>query len=77
MSATVSNTRFSFFTVSLSIFRRAVVPDQIRENLTSRYEYVVAEKDAIPDLTDSIRLCGTCTEWCPTYVIIASRMIKS
>jgi hypothetical protein len=66
MSVTVRNTRLSFFTVSLNILHLAVVPDQIRENLTTRYEYVVAEKDVIPDLTDSIRLCGTCTEWCPT-----------
>ena len=40
------------------------VPDHIRETLTSRYEYVVAEKEVIPDLTDVIRLCDTCQEWC-------------
>ena len=40
------------------------VPDRIRDVLISRYEYVVAEKEVIPDLTDSIRLCGTCQDWC-------------
>ncbi|KAF8075155.1 PHD-zinc-finger like domain-containing protein [Lyophyllum atratum] len=42
------------------------LPDNIRETLTSRYEYVVAEKEVIPDLTDAIRLCEGCQEWCPT-----------
>ncbi|OCH85881.1 hypothetical protein OBBRIDRAFT_890870 [Obba rivulosa] len=41
------------------------LPDHIREVLTTRYEYVVAEKEVIPDLTDSIRLCDTCAKWCP------------
>jgi len=49
----------------LLLIHRASVPDHIRENLTSRYEYVVAEKEVIPDLTDAIRLCGTCHDWCP------------
>lgn len=42
------------------------LPNNIRETLTARYEYVVAEKEVIPDLTDAVRLCGTCQEWCPT-----------
>ncbi|KAI0318770.1 hypothetical protein OF83DRAFT_1163302 [Amylostereum chailletii] len=41
------------------------IPDHIREVLTSRYEYVVAEKEVVPDLTDTLRTCATCTEWCP------------
>ncbi|KAL1663438.1 hypothetical protein GGF50DRAFT_116024 [Schizophyllum commune] len=41
------------------------LPDNIRETLCSRYEYVVAEKEVIPDLTDDIRICETCTQWCP------------
>lgn len=41
------------------------LPDDIRETLVSRYEYVVAEKEVIPDLTDSLRLCDTCHSWCP------------
>ncbi|KAF8806889.1 hypothetical protein BYT27DRAFT_7190581 [Phlegmacium glaucopus] len=40
------------------------LPDHIRDVLISRYEYVVAEKEVIPDLTDTIRLCDTCQEWC-------------
>ena len=44
---------------------RILVPDDIRENLMSRYEYVVAEKEVIPDLTDALRLCETCQDWCP------------
>lgn len=40
------------------------LPDHIRQVLISRYEYVVAEKEVVPDLTDTIRLCVTCGEWC-------------
>ncbi|KAJ7118460.1 hypothetical protein C8R43DRAFT_960426 [Mycena crocata] len=39
-------------------------PDNIRDTLISRYEYVVAEKEVIPDLTDVLRLCDTCQVWC-------------
>ncbi|KAF8997921.1 hypothetical protein BDQ17DRAFT_1362847 [Cyathus striatus] len=42
------------------------LPENIRDVLTSRYEYVVAEKEVIPDLTDTIRLCDTCKAWCPS-----------
>lgn len=41
------------------------LPDHIREVLVSRYEYVVAEKEVVPDLTDSLRTCATCEQWCP------------
>lgn len=40
------------------------VPDHIRQVLLSRYDYVVAEKDVVPDLTDTLRLCATCSQWC-------------
>ncbi|KXN90670.1 SANT domain-containing protein 2 [Leucoagaricus sp. SymC.cos] len=40
------------------------IPDHTREILTSRYEYIVAEKEVVADLTDNIRLCATCNEWC-------------
>ncbi|KAJ7696471.1 hypothetical protein B0H17DRAFT_929204 [Mycena rosella] len=42
------------------------LPDNIRDTLTSRYEYVVAEKEVVPDLTDVLRLCDTCQVWCPS-----------
>ncbi|KDR80821.1 hypothetical protein GALMADRAFT_60740 [Galerina marginata CBS 339.88] len=42
------------------------LPNEIRDVLISRYEYVVAEKEVIPDLTDTVRLCDTCQVWCPT-----------
>ncbi|KAI3597799.1 hypothetical protein WG66_012548 [Moniliophthora roreri] len=42
------------------------VPENVRQTLIERYEYVVAEKEVIPDLTDQIRLCETCEVWCPT-----------
>ena len=45
-----------------------IVPTHIRDELTSRYEYVVAEKDIVPDLTDALRNCDTCSKWCPPYV---------
>lgn len=40
------------------------LPDHIRQTLISRYEYVVAEKEVVPDLTDALRLCATCGQWC-------------
>ncbi|KII85994.1 hypothetical protein PLICRDRAFT_56467 [Plicaturopsis crispa FD-325 SS-3] len=40
------------------------LPANVRETLTERYEYVLAEKEVVPDLTDTIRLCDTCQEWC-------------
>ncbi|KZT25327.1 hypothetical protein NEOLEDRAFT_1169507 [Neolentinus lepideus HHB14362 ss-1] len=48
------------------------LPSHIREVLISRYEYVVAEKEIVPDLTDSLRLCATCEEWCPQCVILTT-----
>ncbi|TCD67928.1 putative PHD type zinc finger protein with BAH domain-containing protein [Steccherinum ochraceum] len=41
------------------------LPEHIRDTLVSRYEYVVAEKEIVPDLTDDVRNCATCDNWCP------------
>ncbi|KAL1941284.1 hypothetical protein VTO73DRAFT_7496 [Trametes versicolor] len=41
------------------------VPEHIREVLISRYEYIVAEREVVPDLTDDLRNCDTCEKWCP------------
>lgn len=43
----------------------STVPAHIREVLIERYEYVVAEKEMVPDLTDDLRNCATCEKWCP------------
>lgn len=45
------------------------VPENVREVLVDRYEYVVAEKEVIPDLTDDMRTCETCTKWASAYVL--------
>ncbi|KAJ6519015.1 hypothetical protein C8R45DRAFT_1116957, partial [Mycena sanguinolenta] len=42
------------------------LPDKIRETLQDRYEYIVAEKEVVPDLTDVLRLCEACEVWCPS-----------
>lgn len=42
------------------------LPVEIREVLQSRYEFVVAERDVIGDLTDTLRLCETCEKWAPS-----------
>lgn len=42
-----------------------LVPENIRDILIARYEYVVAEKEVVPDLTDTLRHCDTCEKWCP------------
>lgn len=44
--------------------RDFLVPENVCETLVSRYEYIVAEKEIVPDLTASIRLCDTCQKWC-------------
>ncbi|KAI0730597.1 hypothetical protein C8Q76DRAFT_832983 [Earliella scabrosa] len=41
------------------------LPAHIREVLVSRYEYIAAEREVVPDLTDDLRLCETCEKWCP------------
>ncbi|KAH9945765.1 hypothetical protein B0H21DRAFT_860461 [Amylocystis lapponica] len=41
------------------------LPANIRDVLIERYEYVVAEKEVVPDLTDALRHCDTCEKWCP------------
>lgn len=43
------------------------LPPEIREVLQSRYEFVVAERDVIGDLTDTLRLCETCDKWAPSH----------
>ncbi|KAG8739691.1 putative PHD type zinc finger protein with BAH domain-containing protein [Ceratobasidium sp. 428] len=45
----------------------SAVPHEIREVLQSRYEFVVAERDVIGDLTDTLRLCETCEKWAPSH----------
>ena len=47
---------------------RRTVPAHIRDTLVARYEYIVAEREVVPDLTDDLRLCDTCEKWCPPYV---------
>ncbi|KAJ3740275.1 hypothetical protein DFH05DRAFT_1426471 [Lentinula detonsa] len=40
------------------------VPEHVRNTLVERYEYVAAEKEVVPDLTDALRVCDTCIVWC-------------
>ncbi|KAJ7580151.1 hypothetical protein C8J56DRAFT_795466 [Mycena floridula] len=40
------------------------LPDDVRTNLLDKYEYIVTEKETIPELTDAIRLCQQCKKWC-------------
>lgn len=44
------------------------VPQHIKLILTQRYQFIVAEKEVVPDLLDSLRSCDTCADWCPPYV---------
>ncbi|KAG8900284.1 putative PHD type zinc finger protein with BAH domain-containing protein [Tulasnella sp. 403] len=41
------------------------VPQHIKEVLQSRYEFVITEKEVVSDLTDALRECDTCSQWCP------------
>ena len=50
---------------TLRVAQTPTVPAHIREVLVSRYEYIVAEREVVPDLTDDLRLCETCEKWCP------------
>ncbi|KAF8315379.1 hypothetical protein DL93DRAFT_2227431 [Clavulina sp. PMI_390] len=40
------------------------VPAQVKATIVQRYQYVVAEKEVVADLIDSLRLCSTCEQWC-------------
>jgi hypothetical protein len=40
-----------------------VVPQDVRDALTSRYEYVITEREMVADLTDPFRTCCVCEEW--------------
>ncbi|KAI0287346.1 hypothetical protein BC826DRAFT_917324 [Russula brevipes] len=53
------------------------LPTHIRDVLTSRYEYVVAEKEIVPDLTDTLRNCDTCSKWCPPQETVRCDRCKS
>jgi hypothetical protein len=53
------------------------LPTQIRDVLTQRYEYVVAEKEIVPDLTDALRNCDTCSNWCPPPETVRCDRCKS
>ena len=65
-SATVRNSRsFCVMGLRVHVLIESAVPQHIREVLLERYEYVVAEKEVVPDLTDTLRTCDTCTKWCP------------
>ncbi|GBE86744.1 hypothetical protein SCP_0906250 [Sparassis crispa] len=54
--------RKEFEVISATTVRN--LPANIRDVLISRYEYVVAEKEVVPDLTDTLRHCDTCEQWC-------------
>ncbi|KAH8833162.1 hypothetical protein DL96DRAFT_1585044 [Flagelloscypha sp. PMI_526] len=43
------------------------LPDHIRNTLIDRYEYIVSEKEFLSDLTDPLRVCENCQEWCPGH----------
>lgn len=49
------------------------VPEHIKQVLISRYEYIVAEREVVPDLTDDLRNCDTCEKWCPPCVGVFRR----
>lgn len=54
--------------------RLLTVPDDIREVLQSRYEFVITEKEVVADLTDSVHQCDSCALWCPTCVLFDLRL---
>lgn len=49
----------------LIILTLHIVPRHIKDVLASRYDMIVTEKECVAELTDSLRLCDTCGEWCP------------
>ncbi|QRV88660.1 Lid2 complex component snt2 [Ceratobasidium sp. AG-Ba] len=52
------------------------LPPEIREVLQARYEFVVAERDVIGDLTDTLRLCETCDKWAPSHDSVRCDLCK-
>jgi hypothetical protein len=49
----------------LMMVNRSAVPEDVRDTLCSRYDFILAEKEIVPNLTDNLRLCDTCGDWCP------------
>lgn len=41
-----------------------LVPANVKAILMERYQFIVAEKEIVPDLIDALRTCDTCSEWC-------------
>lgn len=45
-----------------------IVPKNVKDNLITRYDMIVTEKECVAELTDELRTCDTCNEWCPRFV---------
>jgi hypothetical protein len=43
-----------------------IVPQDVKEVLMSRYEYLITERDMIQDLTDTYKTCCVCEQWAST-----------
>ncbi|KAF8507958.1 hypothetical protein BU17DRAFT_57044 [Hysterangium stoloniferum] len=53
------------------------LPRHIKDELASRYDMIVTEKECVAELTDSLRLCDTCSEWCPSSDSVQCDTCKS
>ncbi|KAG8958510.1 putative PHD type zinc finger protein with BAH domain-containing protein, partial [Tulasnella sp. 419] len=53
------------------------LPPHIRNTLQARYEFVITEREMVSDLTDNIRLCGTCDQWCPATESVQCDLCKN
>ncbi|KAH7098247.1 hypothetical protein BKA62DRAFT_713863 [Auriculariales sp. MPI-PUGE-AT-0066] len=40
------------------------LPNDVKDVLCTRYEFIACEKEFVQELTDPIHLCGTCSNWC-------------
>jgi hypothetical protein len=65
LSRDVNNRAFSLDTRFVRILANlCVVPANVKATLMERYQFIVAEKEIVPDLIDALRTCDTCSEWC-------------
>ncbi|KIJ55283.1 hypothetical protein M422DRAFT_57796 [Sphaerobolus stellatus SS14] len=53
------------------------LPKHIKDNLTSRYDMIVTEKECVVELMDELRTCDTCNRWCPSSDSVQCDSCKS
>ncbi|KAL7424387.1 putative PHD type zinc finger protein with BAH domain-containing protein [Cryptotrichosporon argae] len=52
------------------------IPPHVKEVLLQRYEYLIAEKEMVPDLLDAYHACCVCSNWAASLDSVACQICK-